>query len=126
MPYTDINNLELKSNDWLATVGFYREDLEILEERLAEVAAKNTHKEVLKEVEHFQNQFDIQKANMADYTSRIKHYVHLCAEDVKAHAGKVNLSLKKEQELLGQELVSFEKIVKSLRADFNRFLAKWM
>lgn len=126
MPYTDINKLELKSNDWLAAIGFYHEDLDILEERLVEVAAKNTHEEVLKQVEHFQNQFDIQKANMADYISRIKDYVHRCAEDVKAHAGKVNVSLKKEQELLGEEFISLEKIIKTLRADFNRFLAKWM
>ncbi|MBM3430464.1 MAG: hypothetical protein FJX99_05720 [Bacteroidetes bacterium] len=46
-----------KHLDYLNKLEFYMEEITILKERLSEVTAKNTDKEVLKQVEHFQNQF---------------------------------------------------------------------
>ncbi|MCG2616273.1 hypothetical protein LZZ85_18385 [Terrimonas sp. NA20] len=126
MKYTDIKNLGFKSNEWLGSLGFYREEFEILGKCLAEVANKNTREEALKGVEHFQNQLEVQNRNIDAYIRRIKTYQHFCAEDVKAHAGKVNVSLDKDQEELERDLLFFEERIKQLREEFNLFLVKWM
>ncbi|MEK0814352.1 hypothetical protein OSI40_25380, partial [Mycobacterium ulcerans] len=52
-------------NTWKTEVKFVRDDVKKLQRRLAEVAAKNTHREVLAQVEHFQNQF-IRQLEVAD------------------------------------------------------------
>ena len=61
-----INNMHV---DWKRSIDFYRQELGILKERLTEIAAKNTAKDTMVGVEHFENQFEIQQDNMV----RLKH-----------------------------------------------------
>ena len=60
-----------KHLDYLNRLEFYTEEIAILKERLSEVTSKNTDKEVLKQVEHFQNQF-IQRNNIDELKHTIK------------------------------------------------------
>jgi len=71
--------------EWLKTLDFYQDDLEILKKRLAEVSINNTNSEVKHQVEKYQNKFIIQK-NEIDL---LKHYIKkeeaVLVEDVKAN-----------------------------------------
>ena len=52
-----LNSIHYQATDWLKELKFYSDDLNMLTERLDEVAGKNTNKDVMKQVEHFQNNF---------------------------------------------------------------------
>ena len=54
---TSLNALHHQGNDWLRELEFYKDELALLTTRLEEVASKNTDKDVLAQVEHFQNKF---------------------------------------------------------------------
>lgn len=56
----DIAYYKKQVKEIYSLLGFYTDEIKVLEHRLAEVAAKNTGREVLFQVEHFQNQFIIQ------------------------------------------------------------------
>lgn len=126
MSYTDIQRVDAHHNEWLNTLGFYKEDIGILTERLNEVAGKNTGQEAEMGMEHFENQFKIQQQNISDLEHRIKSNMHACATDIKQHVGKVDEKVIEEINSIKTDLESFEKNIQQIRKDFNIFLSKWM
>ena len=63
-----------------------QEEIEILKERLAEIANKNSSKLVLSEVEHFQNQFIVQRNNIDEIGHLIKLNENLLIASVNKNA----------------------------------------
>lgn len=126
MRYTDIQRTDPKHNEWLSSLDFYKEDLGILITRLNEVASKNTGKEALIDIEHFENQFEIQQQNISNLAHRIKSNEHACAVEVKQHAGKVDEEVVSEIKTIEKDMTAFENTIRNLRSDFNIFLSKWM
>lgn len=126
MTYTDISKIDINLNERLGTLEFYKDELDILSHRLLEVSGKNTDSEVQKNVEHFQNQFDIQRQNISDLQHQIRSGIHNCVEDIKFHAGKVSTAVTDKIRAINDEVLLFEKKMKELRTDYNRFLSKWM
>ena len=64
MTYTTVSKCGNDHSTWLKELDFYNEELSLLEKRLLEIADKNNGKEVMAEVEHFQNQFIVQRNNI--------------------------------------------------------------
>ena len=126
MRYTGIQNAEPKHSEWLKSLDFYKEDLDILINRLNEVAGKNNSKEAEIAIEHFENQFDIQRQNISDLQHRVKSNLHSCANDVQQHAGKVNELVAHDIKEIEQDMTDFEKAIKEFRKEFSLFLSKWM
>lgn len=126
MTYADISKIDINLNERIGTLEFYKDELDILSHRLLEVSGKNTDSEVQKSVEHFQNQFDIQRQNISDLQHQIRSGIHNCVEDIKFHAGKVSTTVTEKIRAINDEVLLFEKKMKELRTDYNRFLSKWM
>jgi seryl-tRNA synthetase len=126
MSYSNPAIYTSEHGEWLSALDFYKKDIEILETRLAEVANKNTSQTVLAGVEHFQNQFIIQKNNIDELRHSINEHVHHVGVDAEQHAGRIETSLIKEHNQMKEEFTSFEKVVKDLREEFNEYLSKWM
>jgi len=59
-----IDELHFEHQLWSSEMNFFKDELSILQNRLNEVASKNTDTEVRKQIEHFQNQFLIQKEQL--------------------------------------------------------------
>ncbi len=110
----------------LQSLDFYAAELKLMNDRLAEVAAKNTGFEARSAIEHFQNQFIVQKNNIDELRHTVKEQAHAAAEDARRHAGRVDKLRIGEQEKTEDEVHSFEKVVNELRAEFNRFLSDMM
>jgi hypothetical protein len=115
-----------ENNEWMNNVAFYRDEIKIMESRLGEVVSRNNSKEVLKQVEHFQNQFFIQRERL----SELKHEINL-SNDVLNKAIEQNpiaLEHRKvnDHSMAREEMQSFEKLYASLKSEFNAFLSKWM
>jgi predicted Zn-dependent protease len=103
-----------ENNDWMNKLKFYKDEISILNKRLEEVASKNNHQDVLAKVEHFQNQFIIQRNNIDE----ISHAI-----------GKHEAALEKEIDknpTAVEQVVSFEKNFNAIRSEFNQFISKWM
>ena len=89
MSYTSVEHLTNEHNDWLRALTFYDEELDTMEKRLAEVAAKNTSIEARGGVEHFQNQFIIQRNSIDELQHDIRINLQQLAHQVVTSAGHV-------------------------------------
>jgi hypothetical protein len=118
--------LNYEHTDWLRAIDFFKDDLSVLQKRLAEVAFKNSRESVQSGVEHFQNQFIIQKNNLDELRHYVnEHIAHVQDKYSAAHPLAGN-DLIAEHEQRKLEFLSLEKTMANLRHEFNTFLAKWM
>jgi exonuclease VII large subunit len=125
MIYTNTTKLGNKPQEWFKALDFYKNELEILKERLAEVNNKNTGIESRVAAEHFQNQFDIQENNISELKHAINRHAHMAFEDAKQHMGRVEETRIVENKRIERDIMEFENVMKDLRLEFNKYLAKW-
>jgi hypothetical protein len=126
MSYTTVSSCGNDHLEWLKSIDFYKEEFERLEEKLVEIVKKNNVPEAMAGVEHFQNQFMIQRNNIAKLRHSIHEHSGKIASEAKIHAGKMETFHIGEHNQLRDQFESFEKIVSELRHEFSLFLAKWM
>ena len=125
MNYTTVSHCGNDHQEWLKSVEFYDQDLDTLEKRLMEIVTKNNTRDVMAGVEHFQNQFIVQRNNMDELRHSIHEHAGKVATVAQAHAGRMETALVGEHDGLGEQVRSFEKIFNELRHEYNLFLAKW-
>jgi predicted nucleic acid-binding Zn-ribbon protein len=127
MKTTDtIFNQHAENATFMEKLFFYKDEIAIMKTRIAEVASKNSSKDVLAQIEHFQNQLIVQNDNI----DRIKHEVVQCEKTLEANINKNETAAdhrKVADHALERKLVeSFEKHFNGLRAELKTFLATWM
>lgn len=116
MVQTDISQLSAECTDWKQILRNYREEFHNCEKALLEMCKRSLTKDHLTQVEHFQNQFDIQLKN-----------VHDLKQTIKTHERKVLLEnsgdeIYSEHERLLNEFLSQENILQELREEFRNFI----
>jgi hypothetical protein len=126
MSYHLGSRIGIEQNEWLRSLTFYEEELKILQGRLAEVANRNTKQEPMAGVEHFQNQFMIQRKNIQDLKHKLKAEHHELSMDAQAHMGRVEDKLFDIHEERAEDIRVFGNIFNGLRHEFNQFLVRWM
>jgi hypothetical protein len=112
--------------EWLNRLAFYKDELKIMQNRIAEIAERNTKTDVLAQVEHFQNMLIIQK-NQID---RLRHDTDKQEEELVSLALKNpvasdhrRVEFHPEQK---QKIELFEKIFNELRHELIHWLTKVM
>ena len=121
-----IYDQHLENQDWLKRLDFYKEELTILKERLQEVTSKNTNADFLKLVEHFQNQFIIQRNHIDELAHKIKANENTLVKEIEQNPVAVDHRKVGSHDGETDFMTFFEKNIAELRAQFNVFLAKWM
>lgn len=121
---THVNNAH---NDWLRALDFYKQEISIMKQRLTEIAGKNTVPGVGSKVEHFENQFKVQRDNI----DRLEHHINLNIKGMsnELQNGPTNYVddvLLAKHNTLGQQYQAEEKTINELRQEFNHFATEWM
>ncbi len=122
----NIIDQHLENQDWLKRLDFYKEEINILKERLEEVTSKNNAPEFLKDVEHYQNQFIVQRNNIDELAHSIKVNESGLVKEVNANPVAVDHRKVESHAAEADFIAYFEKNFSGLRADYNKFLSKWM
>ncbi len=115
-----------ENKQWMNSLLFYRDEIKIMNGRIGEIASKNTSKEVLAQIEHFQNQLLIQ-SNQLD---RLKHSINLDNDiinnEIKKNSTAIDHRSIADHAAIREDMADFENIFKSLKGELNTFLSKWM
>mgnify|MGYP003472113139 CR=1 FL=1 len=69
-----VYDLHAEHREWLNKIAFYKDEIKIMRHRLEQVTEKNTSKEVLALVEHFQNQLIVQDEQNDILRHNVKEY----------------------------------------------------
>lgn len=124
--HINIKHIKNLNNDGLRGIAFYQQELDILQERLQEIAADNTSREVQEQVEHFQNQFLIH----GKYLEELKNDVHAndrkIEDDLLQTPDEVAETVAAEHAQIHERYLNEERVFSGLRHDFNRFASEWM
>jgi hypothetical protein len=122
----NIIDQHLENQDWLKRLDFYKEEINILKERLEEVTKRNNAPDFLQGVEHFQNQFLIQRNNIDELAHSIKMNEQGLVREVHSNPIAVDHRKVESHQSESDFIEYLEKNFAELRMEYNRFLAKWM
>ncbi len=112
--------------EWMSKLKFYADEIIVMKGRLGEIASKNSHQDVLAQVEHFQNQFIIQKNNIDELAHVIKVDENTLEKEVNKNPIAVDHRDMPSHAGEKEAIDAFEKNFNDLRAEFKTFAAKWM
>lgn len=121
-----ISDQHKENVEWSSKLDFYKDEIEILQKRLDEIASKNTKKEVLISVEYFQNQLIIHRNTIDE----IQHGVNISEDSLLCEVKKNPVASDHRKtgyhQAEKEEIQILEKTFKELREEFNRFVSKWI
>jgi hypothetical protein len=126
MKKINVKHVQNLHNEALRGLQFYKEEMNILQHRLEEITKDNTHIEVMRNVEHFQNQLIIQRNNMDELRHTIHEHLGLITHQLEKTSYFVSENADEAQTKLYEQYLSLELRINELRHEFNRFAAKWM
>lgn len=121
-----IYTLHAENTEWTNKLKFYKDEIELLKGRLAEIASKNNHSDVLKSVEHFQNQFIIQKNNIDEISHAVKMGEEKLISEIQKNPVAVDHKKMPDHSKERDLVEGFEKNFNAIRSEFKTFAAKWM
>jgi hypothetical protein len=117
-------NQHAENNEWLNKLKFYDDEISILKNRLSQIATKYKEKEVLAQVEHFQNQFIVQQNNIDE----ISHTINVDEDALKSEVIKNPVAVDHRNipyhSSEKESIEAFEKNFNELRSEFKNFAAK--
>lgn len=122
-PLTD---LHAENAEWLKSLDFYNDEIRIMRDRIEEISSKNTNNDIRAQVEHFQNQFIIQKNHIDELRHSINDHESFIINRVKENPVAVEQRRLHDHPVLRGKMEDFEKIFNELRTELNKFLAKTM
>lgn len=120
-----LNYLHHQGQDWMRELEFYKDGLTVLSTRLGEVASRNTDKEVLAQVEHFQNKFIMQREQLDILKHDVGAYNHDIETLTKEKPEHINEKSSTLNESLQNRMKDFSQSLSETRSEFNRFLSKY-
>jgi hypothetical protein len=127
MNKVSVTHISNAHNRWLRSLDFYKQEIIILEKMLTEIARKNTGNEVMRHVEHFDNQFNIQLNNISKLAHDIKGNLKKIGKQAETStAGYIDNDLLSTHDKLEDNFEVEEKVINELRADFHHFASEWM
>lgn len=125
MVISDIAQFSEECNSWREALRSQREEFTRMKNELQQVAAHITNREVLKDVEHYENQFDIQLTNIHDLKKSIKSY-----NTGPAHTGESDGGFEPELVSSGYQKLSTEyqhlrQRLHEIKNEFQQFLVNY-
>ncbi len=121
-----LNYLHQDHTKWLEEVMFYKDELKIFVKRLEEIASRNSGNDIRKEIEHFQNQFFVQKEKLDMLNHDLNIHEQWISIYAKEHPKHIEDELFADHAVMRRQMNIFEKIYSELKSEYLNFLEKRM
>ncbi len=122
MVQTDISQLSQECNQWIEQLHSYRDELNQLNQQLQNTATRPLSKEDLTELEHFQNQFQIQLINVHDVKLEAKQLNRKVQYQLSNSNMDVSEETYHDYEKVADDYETLERTITDLRNEFTRFV----
>lgn len=123
-----INNSDLhfEHKQWRSELSFWEDELKSFNNRLEELVKRWTYKNVLAQLEHFQNEFILH----SEVIDTLQHDINVHETDMAAHDKKgedvINRDFAKLHTAFRDRMETQRKIYADLKKEFYQFLSKFM
>ena len=119
-------SLHIEHKEWLNKLSFYKDDLVVMQHRLNTIAQKNTSAEVMKGVEHFQNQVIIQNEQIDILHHEINEHEKSIEKSISDNPVGSDHRKMHDHSEHRDKIARFEVLFAELRKELMTFLSKWM
>jgi hypothetical protein len=116
-----VSDLHFEHKLWKLRLEFYNDELSIYQTRLEDISSKNTLVEIKKQVDHFANQFLIQKTEQIKLRQSIDKHDSILVESVKSNPTASEHRLFEDHTELRERIQTHDSIFDSLKKEFIRF-----
>lgn len=121
-----VYDLHAENKEWLNNLAFYKDEIKVMQNRISEITSKNSNPEVLKQIEHFQNQLILQRNNIDELNHSIKDHENYLENRAKENPTSLDQRKVNDHPKMRDSYTSFDKVFNELRKELNTFLSKWM
>lgn len=121
-----VEDLHFEHLQWLGELEFWKDELKSFNNRLAELANRWSNKDVLAQLEHFQNQFILHGEFIDNQEKLIHAHETNMADHDKKEEMVINTGLAKNHLDIRDRMQDQRKIYANLKKDFYKFLSKYM
>jgi len=120
------SDLHFEHKQWESELAFWNDELKSFNNRLSELANRWTDKDVLAQLEHFQNEFILHGEVIEDLEETIeKHEINISAHSDEYHES-MDVPMVKTHLKFREKMETQRQIYADLKKDFFRFLSKYM
>jgi hypothetical protein len=119
-------NLHFEHEQWKSELAFWEDELKTFKNRLSEMVTRWTAKKVLKQIEHFQNEFILHGGVIDDLLETIEEHEASIAGHSKMGEEVMDVVLVKRHMDLRGRMEDQRQIYADLKKNFFRFLTKYM
>ncbi len=119
-------NLHFEHQNWRSELDFWKDELKTFNNRLSELVTRYTNKDVLKQLEHYQNEFILHSNVIDDLKETIEKHEASIAGHSKTNDASMNVGLVKTHVHFREKMETQGQIYADLKKGFFRFLSEYM
>ena len=119
-------DLHFEHQQWRSELAFWEDELKSFKNRLGELVTRWTDKEVLAQLEHYQNEFILHDRVIDDMQEAIEQHEIRIAAQTKTGQDALDTILVKKHVEFRNRMETQRQIYADLKIDFFRFLSKYM
>lgn len=123
-----INNpdLHFEHDNWIKEIEFWEDELKSFQNRLDELVTRWTDKQVLAQIEKFQNKFMIHEKAMDSVKNQIAMHETNMADHYRQNVDVLNKILVNKHLVIRDKMETQRNIYQDLKKEFFRFMTKYM
>ena len=122
MVTTEVSQLSRECNAWREELRSHRHQFNQLKNKLREISGTQTHVDVLREIEHLDNQFHIQLINIHDLKQTIKIHDRKMAMEKEEQNGNISDNTLAQHETLFDDFQRLEHTLHEIKQEFDYFV----
>ncbi|WP_339628559.1 hypothetical protein [uncultured Maribacter sp.] len=119
-------NLHFEHKQWQSELDFWKDELKSFKNRLGDLIKRWTNKEVLAQLEHYQNEFILHEGIIDKLQETIEKHETRIAGQVNSGQESLDTALTKKHLEFRNQMETQRQIYADLKKDFFRFLSKTM
>jgi len=119
-------NMHFEHEQWKRELAFWEDELKSFNNRLSELVTRWTDKDVLKELEHYQNEFTLHGGVIDDLQESIEEHEQRIAGQSITGEDAIDVPLAKGHVEFRNRIETQREIYADLKKKFFRFLEKYM
>lgn len=120
------SDLHFEHKLWRRELFFWEDELRSFQNRLNELVKRWEDKEMLAQLEHYQNRFLLQEDVINKYEDHINLHESIIANTTKKSKGLLDIGLVKKHIEFRNKMEVQRHIYRDLKDDFFKFLTKYM
>ena len=124
MVQTDLTQLNRECNSWRETLRNYRSELSEFKSKLQDVVSKPMSRSEMPQVEHYDNQIDIQLRNINQLKHEIKDHERNAAWEQGKSSGMITDTTWSSHESLLDRYEVLEHTLSELKEEFKSFMTR--